>query len=408
MRALPEIFIQLDAQKEHQAMALVISRLIGNLFSTNNEVRLRASTALNAIFDNLAQERRIKLLESLSVRLIEWIQEETLSTLPYKSICNHLKILIHNHIQTERFAEAIPILEVFSSINAGILAKNEKAYEISRDIIRELASKENLDVLFTAFGSTNPAKQSEAGSILVRLGDDAMNHMLDVLRDKKDSDERVRIMKLFIGTGKRAAPVVRDRITKPAPWYYLRNLAYILGHIGNEATAAALQPLLLNENKRLRLEALKSIYRTGGKERGPLLLDTLPQVEDSFKIDIIRTLGNAKSVEAAPELIKMLKKRKSVSAALREKLEETICTALGSIGSPEALVILDKISKSGFFSFRRYSNDVKIAAGLAAVSIRKKQENMPKEEKETEEPDQTQEETIEEIAGSLDDIDISK
>jgi hypothetical protein len=310
---------------------------------------------------------------------------------------------VQNFIDEGRLTEAIPVLDVLSNISTGIMEKNDKAHEICLDIIRELASEQNLTVLFKSFNSNNASKQVNAGGVLVRLGDGAMNRMLDILRDKVDSDERVRIMNLFIGIGRRAIPVVRERISKVAPWYYLRNLAYILGHIGNESSAGSLQPLLLHENKQLRLEALKSIYKTGGDQRAHILISVLPQADDFFKINIVETLGNAKCVEAVPELVKMLKKRKSVAPALRGDLEEKICVALGSIGSPEALPILSKISKSNFFlRFRRYSKKVKIAAGIAAVSIRKRQEETKKKIKVEEEVKK------EEATKTLDKVNISK
>ncbi len=385
MLALPKLFEQLDAQKEHETMAIIIGRLVGNLFSKNDDVRSQASTALADIFADLSHERQNKLIERLSTRLIEWIKIESMATLAYKKICNNLKDLIRDFIREGRFAEAIPILDVFSNISTGILKKNDKAHEISSNIISALASEEHLAILFKAFNTNSPNKQIESGGVLVRLGDGAMNRLLDILRDKGDSDDRVRIMKLFIGIERRAVPVIRDRINKTAPWYYLRNLAYILGQIGNESSASALKPLLLHENKQLRMEALKGVYRTGGKLRGAILLSVLPLADDQFKLNIIETLGNAKCVDAVSELLYLLKERRLVAPSLRADREERICAALGSIGSPEALPALSKIAKStSFFRIRPYAAKVKIAAGLAVVSIRKKQEETVQATKATE------------------------
>jgi len=390
MLALPKLFEQLDTQKENETMALIISRLVDNLFSKNADVRSQASTALADIVAGLSRERRSKLIERLSTRLIDWIKIEPLATLAYKKICNNLKDLIHDFISEGRFAEAIPILDVFSNISAGILEINDKAHEISSDIVRALASEEHFAILFKAFNTNNPNKQVESGGVLVRLGDRAMNSLLDILRDKANSEDRVRIVKLFIGIGKRAVPVIRDRISKIAPWYYLRNLAYMLGHIGNESSASALKPLLLHENKRLRMEALNGIYRTGGKERGEILLSVLPLVDDQFKLNIIETLGNAKCVDAVSELLYMLKERQLVAPSLRADREERICAALGSIGSPEALPTLSKIAKSISFRISPYAAKVKIAAGIAMVSIRKKQEEAVQATKATEAVDEVE------------------
>ncbi len=385
MLDLPKLFEQLDSQKEHETMAMIINRLVGNLFSKDADVRSLASTALADIFAGLSHERQNKLIERLSTQLIDWIKIEPLATLAYKKICNNLKDLVHDFIRQGRFADAIPILDVFSNISAGILEKNDEVQEISSDIIRSLTSDEHISILFKAFNTKNPNKQVESGGVLARLDESAMNRLLDILRDKVDSDERVRIMNIFIGIGKRAVPVVRDRINKTAPWYYLRNLAYILGHIGDESSASALQPLLLHENKRLQMEALKGIYRTGGKEKGAILLSVLPLADDQFKLNIIEALGNAKCFDAVPELLSMLTKQQLLAPSLRADQEEKICTALGSIGSPVALPTLSKIAKSSsLFRIRPHTAKVKIAAGIAVASIRKKQEELAQETKATE------------------------
>ena len=105
--------------------------------------------------------------------------------------------------------------------------------------------------------------------------------------------------------------------------------------------------------------------------RGAILLEALPDADDQLKMEIVEALGNARCVEAVPELIRMLEERKSVSSDVRDDFEEKLCIALGAIGAPEALPVLKKISGS-FIS--RYAKKVKIAAGIAAVSIDKKQE----------------------------------
>ena len=381
MSSLPQLFQQLNTEKEHETMALLISKLANNLSAKNEQQRSLSASALADVLDSLTAERKTKLIERLSARLTGWIKSETLSTAAYKKICENLKDLIQNFIQEGRFAEALPILDIFSSISAGLIEKNDKAHEISLNIIRSLASENNISALLKIFNrnTDNPETQHEAGSVLVRLGDTAMNRLLDILQAKTDSDERVRIMKLFMGIGSRAIPAVRERLMKPAPWYYLRNMAYILGHVGNESSAEALKSLLTNENQQLRNEALKSIYKTGGSKRGALLLEALPQADDQFKIDIIEALGNSKSSEAVPELIKMLEDRNAVDASLRDEMEEKICVALGSIGSPEALPLLKKISGATFsLGLSRYAKKAKLAAGIAVVSINNKLEGTQK------------------------------
>jgi PBS lyase HEAT-like repeat. len=216
--------------------------------------------------------------------------------------------------------------------------------------------------------------------ILSSFGDITLNSMLDNLQEDIESNERVRIMHLIIVIGQSAIPLIRKRIHKDAPWYYLRNMAYILGQIGNEESAEALQPLLSHENERLRHEALKSISRTGGNRRGQLLITALPGADEKFKLSLIEALGNAKAADTVPDLLDILTTRPFVTTAARTLMEEKICIALGAIGSTKAIPDLSEIAESkSFFRIRAYPKKVKAAAARALESIRKKQaEAIPK------------------------------
>ena len=380
MSVLPKIIEQLIAQKEQETMEKIISHLVDKLFSENDEVRAQAAKAFTDIIDNLPPERKTEMIESLSGRLIEWIKIETSVTPSYETVCNYLQNIVQDFINQQRFDETIPLLNIFNDINSGTLEKNDTIREVCAQLIRNLATQENITLLFKEFDTNEHDKKEAAGKILSRFGDITLKHMLDNLQEDIDNNERVRIMHLIIGTGQRAIPHILKRIHKDAPWHYLRDIAHILGKIGNEESAGALQQLLRHENERVRQEALKSISSTGGNRRGQLLINALPDSDDKFKLSIIAALGNAKAADVVPALLDILTTRPFVTRAARTIMEEKICVALGAIGSPEAIPDLSEIAESkSFFRIRSYPEKVKAAAARALASIRKKQaEAMPK------------------------------
>ena len=380
MSVLPKIIEQLIAQKEQETMEKIISHLVDNLFSEKDEVRTHAAKALTDIIDSLPPERKTKMIESLSGRLIEWIKIETVVTPAYKTVCDYLQNMVQDFINHQRFSETIPLLDIFDGINSGTLKKNNEIREVCTQLIRNLATQENITLLFKEFDTNEPDKKEAAEKILSSFGDIALNRMLDTLQEDIESNERVLIMHLIIGIGQRAIPLILERIHKDEPWYYLRNMAYILGQIGNEKSAEALQPLLSHENDRLRREALKSISRTGGNRRGRLLITALHGADEKFKLSIIEALGNAKAADIVPDLLDILTIRPFVTTAARTIMEEKICVALSVIGSPKAIPDLSEIVESkSFFRIRSYSEKVKAAAARALASIRKKQEEaLPK------------------------------
>ena len=380
MSVLPKIIEQLIAQKEQETMEKIIKHLVDNLFSEKDEVRAHAAKALTDIIDSLPFERKTEMIEGLSGRLTEWIRIETSVTPAYKTVCNYRQNIVQDYINQQRFAEIIPLLDVFSDINSGTLEKNEAIREVCMQLIRNLATEENIDILFKEFDTNEHDKKVEAGQILSGFGDITIKNMLDTLQKDIDSNERVRIMHLMIAIGQKAIPLVLQRIHKDEPWYYLRNMAYILGQIGNEESAKALQPLLSHENERLRQEVLKSISRTGGNRRGHLLIAAFHGADEKFKLNIIEALGNAKAADIVPDLLDILTTRPFVTTAARALLEEKICGALGAIGSPAAIPDLSEIAEpKSFFRIRSYPKQVKAAATRALASIRNKQEDaMPK------------------------------
>jgi HEAT repeat protein len=280
-------------------------------------------------------------------------------------------------IRQGRFAEVMPILDVFDNINTGVLKKIDPVREISSIIIRNLASEDNRLILFKEYHTNERNKQNEANQILLRFGSAILNNLLDMVRDVSDSHERVRVMHLIIGMGQRAIPVIKDRIHKNAPWYYLRNLAYLLGRIGHENDAYMLQPLLIHENNKVQMEAMKSIFQIGGAQRGTLFLSALAQADDQFKLNIIEMLGKVKYTKAVTPLLDMLKKPPKLTLIDQTALQEKICAALEYIGSPEAIPTLSEIAESKSFLGIRwyYTVELRNAAKRALESIKRKQKS---------------------------------
>ena len=372
--ALPKIIERLVAQKEQETMEKIIIRLLADLKNEDADVRAQASKGLTEVIESFSPDRQSELIERISGQLIEWIKLETAATPDYRKICRNLQKLLQDFIRQGRFAESIPILGVFSDIHARILEKNEAVYDVSSEIIQDLASEEYFAILFKELNTNEKNKRDEAGQILVRFGDVIQNRLLDIVQKATDSSERINAINIIIGIGQRAIPAIKDRINQNAPWYYLRNLAYVLGRIGNETDAHVLQPLLLHKDDRVRLQALKSIYQIGGKQRGMLLLSILPKADYQFKLNIIETLGNAKCADAVPNLLDLLKKRSLMASQLQIDLQEKICIALELIGSPEAIPALSEIAESkSLLRLHAYPEKVKYAAGSALESIRRKQ-----------------------------------
>lgn len=373
MSALPEIITQLIAHKEQEAMEDLLERLAANLTSEKSEVRLSAARSLADIIENLSDGQKQETVEKLSRRLIAWLINENIYSPDYKRICLILKDETQRLIGLKLFSDALVYLHTLQAIISADDEKPPEAKNSALEGIRQLITPENIAILQAEIDPEDLDKQDEAGRVFASLGRDAVVYLLDKLRTSTQSDDRVSAMHLITYAREEALPLINALVTRDAPWFYLRNLAYLLGRIGDEQSAESIAPLLSSNNQKLRQEALKSIHRIGGSYRGKILLEALPHADDEFKSAIVEVLGQSKSVEAVPVLIDLLRERPLLASAARAVLEEKICVALGAIGNPEAIGALAEIAEvKSFLKLRTYPDKVKAAAARSLVILRER------------------------------------
>jgi HEAT repeat protein len=331
--------------------------------------------AMHGTIESLPSEEKRDMIRRLSVRAAEWIEMETAVTPAYKKICYNLQTLLQDFISYGFFAEANPIIDIFSKINTGTLKKDYEVRKVSLEVLRNLASDNNINILLKEFNTNEKHESIEAFQILTGFGDIIMNKLLNIVRNASDSKERISIIHIIEEMGDRAIPAIIASITMNAPWYYLRNMAYILGRIGNETNADILRALLMHKDKRVHKEALKSIGQIGGNKKGPLLLSFLPQAEGELRVNVIEMLGKIRCTEAVHSLLDMLKNKSLIAKDEQISLQEKICNALGIIGSSEAIKTLSEIAESkSILGIGSYPKEVKSAAERALANIKRKQE----------------------------------
>ena len=330
--------------------------------------------AMDGAIESLPSDEKKDMIKKLSRQVAQWLEMSPAATPAYKIICHSLQTLLQGFITYRFFADASSIINIFGKINSGELEKNDEVRRASLEVLRNLASENNINILFKELNS-NEKNKTEVFQILAGFGEIIMNKLLNSLRYTSDSKERISIIHIIEEVGQRAIPAIRQKIAVDAPWYFLRNMAYILGRIIKETDVEILRPLLLHKDKRVCGEAFKSVEYAGGNERGPLLLSVLPQVDQELRVSIIELLGKIRYAEAVTILLDMLKNKSLIAKDEQTSMHEKICTALGTIGSPEAIKTLSEIAESkSFLGIRSYPEEVKHAAKRALANIKRKQE----------------------------------
>jgi hypothetical protein len=371
--SLPEMMDTLYSEGETETAETILERLTGKLQSDRADIRRAASGSLAAILENFPRERQTDALSRHLDKLLAWIKSETSTTGAFDTICMLIKDLAKGRIRNRRFADSLPIVDAFSRISSPPAAdKDDGILSVASSTLRELASADALDVVMEEFRFDKQGRRHEAGRHLIMTAEYSISRLLDLLLESDASSERVLILNLIPEIGPAAAPAVIERIEESAPWYYLRNLARLMGRIGNEEDAKILAPLLVYADIRVQREALRSVNSIGGAYKGEILLNALSGCDDQLKVTFATTLGSLKHRDAVKPLMELFKSKLNLSDDLKVDLQEKICIALGNIGDKEALPFLTEVSKqSGIFGFKSYNPKVKTAAARAAGMLSK-------------------------------------
>lgn|GEM_PF-482607 len=339
-----------------------------------------AADTLTRIGNRLATENRLDQFWSIAPRLIHWVRSRKTFNPTVKSTGRLLQLIAAHFIQARKFESCLPILEAVHHLTE-TTDQDPLLTEFADEMRASVAEKETLNTLCTSMMRSDPSESETAKQCLVFLGIHAGEALLDLLAMTSDRSERIRVMAVLKEMGDAVLPLLLERLAQGGAWYFLRNLAALLGHLGNETHLSVLTPLLHHEDIRVQKEALNTLYNIGGNQRRDVLMSLLDSADDEIKISIVIMLGGLRHPNAVDPFLDILKNRPLIPSQNRIRLEESICRALGRIGDPKALPVLKEITESKRIIRGTGSNErVKTAAKEAMESIGKRREESEKKE----------------------------
>jgi HEAT repeat protein len=202
---------------------------------------------------------------------------------------------------------------------------------------REMASNALAAVDFRRLAEeclSGPAAAKECGEgleILARHGDRSAAPLLDRLLVEPDKGMRKVLLSLLVRIGEPAVPAIVERL-QDHPWYFLRNLCFILGAIGASATVPGLVRMLAHKELRVRREAIHALGKLRATDPDAVLalgrillaesLFSAPK-EDPVRIDAASALSR---IGGADALSYLHRGKASRRAAVRDHCEALLRT----------------------------------------------------------------------------------
>lgn len=215
------------------------------------------------------------------------------------------------------------------------------AQAAAAQVLGRAAEGKTLETLLTALWATR-GTPDEAGAraCLQALGGTAVGPLVRVLGSEPRAGMRAMLCDLLVGVGRGRVAELTAHLSD-GRWYLVRNLADVLGRIGDPSAVPALAGLLRHEEYRVRREAVDALARLGTAEAQRHLVALLRDPDGRIVLRALQAL-NAEGLRLAlPELTALLDRPDPMHRLF--ELKRAALEALERLGGPEVVPILRRL-----------------------------------------------------------------
>jgi HEAT repeat protein len=167
--------------------------------------------------------------------------------------------------------------------------------------------------------------------------------LFESLNIEESAHQRRFYLTVLSHLGSDALKEAADRLDDER-WYVVRNMIFLLRISGGKNYIKKIRPLIRHKNKKVRIEALKTLLHFNAPDAFSCLRTFLSGRNSQLKESAIKLSGTYRVEKAVPFLLKILDKKVVLGSDLHCK--PLAIQALGKIGDPTALENLKKLFKT--------------------------------------------------------------
>lgn len=290
---------------------------------------------------------------TVSEIMFELLNLESNSKEDYQKLLTSLTGFINGFIETGRFSE---IAAIYNNIYSHSLTGTfrEEASGMIKNFFRSRMFLLSLIDAFKVWGKYNREGAINLSRIFKK---DIITPLFDLLSDEKSAADRRFFLDLLCGLGSDVTAEAAKRL-EDERWYIIRNMIYLVREGDGSKFISRIRQFTKHPDERVVLEAVKTLLHFKTPDSISYIKLYLNSKDPLLREQAVRLAGTYRMKEAVPYLIALLGKVDLFGAESYYKI--SVVKALGEIGDPVALQLLNNIYHSQTLMYRTELENLKI------------------------------------------------
>lgn len=284
----------------------------------------------------------------------------------YLSIVLELERSLPELIVDGQYISTEEILRALAHDLVPTSGRSDNQREAAREVLIRFCNQHTLREVVRNLAGKTRTQIDAATRIFSSLGPMAVPALLEALSQESSRPVRVHLVRMLAAIGDQALPEIRKHL-RDKRWFFVRNLVWIIGEIGDPRFIPHLGIIANHPDVRVRSEAVRSMARFRNDAAVEVLIGATDDSDLHVKLLAIRGLGLSGSQEASPRVCELLRLR-NLNGNNTDVIR-TAAVAAGRIGDARAKRDLRRVARRPWL-FRARRLPATEAAEWALATLR--------------------------------------
>ncbi|MFQ5742969.1 MAG: HEAT repeat domain-containing protein [Acidobacteriota bacterium] len=283
----------------------------------------------------------VYLLQRKSKILVEVLEQEKDDD-EYCLFSTELERTLPEFIVQGQYIATEEILTALASHLAPSGGRSVQQRQAARDILLRFCNQHTLREVVRNLAGKPRTQIDAATRIFQSLGPMAVPALLEALSQEGSRPIRLHLVRMLAALGDKALDEIQKHL-RDQRWFFVRNLVWIIGEIGDQGFVRHLGLIANHDDVRVRREAVRALAKLRGDRAVEQLQAVLQDPDFEVTMLAVRGLGQSGSRSAVGSLSDLLQ-----LPNLRGQNTDIIqaaAVALGKIGDPAALSRLRRLAR---------------------------------------------------------------